>query len=87
MLMSILLALWAYLSIDLEVELPLPSDVINRVWNFIKQNSHQLDFYELPVERATVQCESRFSHLDPDFGVPIMPVRSIFGIFNNDKNS
>ncbi|XP_014095965.2 general transcription factor 3C polypeptide 1 [Bactrocera oleae] len=66
-------SLWAYLSIDLEVELPLPSDVINRVWNFIKQNSHQLDFYELPTERVTVQCESRFTNVDPDFGVPIMP--------------
>ncbi|XP_011181660.2 general transcription factor 3C polypeptide 1 [Zeugodacus cucurbitae] len=71
-------SLWAYLSIDLEVELPLTSDVTNRVWNFIKQNTHQLDFYELPTERPTVQCESRFSHLDPDFGVPIMPDPSKF---------
>lgn len=76
------LALWAYLSIDLEVELPLPSDVINRVWNFIKQNSHQLDFYKLPTERVTVQCESRFTNVDPDFGVPIMPVGSTTNIFN-----
>ncbi|XP_017476820.1 PREDICTED: general transcription factor 3C polypeptide 1 isoform X1 [Rhagoletis zephyria] len=62
--------LWAYLSLDLEAPIPLPSDVLNRVWDFIKRNTHQLDFYELPTERATFPLECRFSYEDPDFGVP-----------------
>ncbi|XP_054727905.1 general transcription factor 3C polypeptide 1 [Anastrepha obliqua] len=64
-------SLWAYLGVDLEVPLPLPSDVLNRVWDFIKRNTHQLDFYELPSERPTVPLESRISYVDPDFGVPL----------------
>ncbi|XP_067640632.1 general transcription factor 3C polypeptide 1 isoform X2 [Eurosta solidaginis] len=70
--------LWSYLSFDLGVPLPLTSDVLNRLWNFIKRNTHQLEFYELPTDRPTIQVENRFEYKDPDFGVPIVPDPSKF---------
>ncbi|XP_004527469.1 general transcription factor 3C polypeptide 1 [Ceratitis capitata] len=70
--------LWSYLCVDLEVEPPLPSDVKDRIWNFVKRNTHQLDFYELPVERPIMLCQNRFSYVEPDFGIPLEPDPSIF---------